>query len=238
MNEFNNENKQEEIVENQPTEPIVEEPTVEQPTEPIVEEPTVEEPTEPTVEEPTEPIVEEPKVEQPTNYYNPQKHYIPTQFNNGYQQQPPVVNQQPTPTNKKPNNHKKGLKVFIAITLAVVLFISGATVGRLTNDKNIIDKPISSQKDDDSKYQGDDLDVNSGNAVDRDDVKPDENGRYTADQVAQLVNPSVVNIQVYSTTNANVGATASGVVLNDKGYIITNDHIYSEVANAKFIINV
>jgi len=242
MNEFNNENQ----------ELNQEEPKVEQQQEPIVEqqqETTVEQqPTEPIVEQqPQEQKVEQPESNsynsqytynnvnpQPTNYYGEQKHYIPTQFNNGYQYRP-TPPQPPVQDEQKPKNHKKGFKVFVAVLLAVVLFIGGATIGRLTGDIDI-KSPVAIEKDDASKHQGEDLEVNSGNTIDRDDIKPDENGRYTADQVAQLVNPSVVNIQVYSTTDSSSGATASGVVLNDKGYIITNDHIYSEVVNAKFII--
>ena len=247
MNEFNNEN-QEQNIENQPTEPVVEQPTepvAEQPTEPVAEqpaEPVTEQPTEPVVEQPTEPPVDNTYNSQytyhnvnpqPQNYYGAQKHYIPTGFNNGYPTRP--VAPQPVPQPTKPNNHKKGLKVFVAILLAVTLFVGGAALGRFTNGTQN-GGIISNEKDDSLKYQGEDLDVNSGNKVERGDIKPDENGRYTADQVAQLVNPSVVNIQVYSKTDSSAGATASGVILNDKGYIITNDHIYSEVTNAKFII--
>ncbi len=169
---------------------------------------------------------------QPTNYYQ-QKHYIPTGFNNP-QPTPQPTPSQPTPPQK--NNGKKGFKVFIAILLAVVIFVVGAGVGKLSGSVDLGDVLKPSEKKDSLKYQGEDIDVDSGNAVQREDIKPDENGRYTADQVADLVDDSVVNIQVYSKTDETVGATASGVILNKDGYIITNDHIYSEVANAKFIV--
>ncbi len=240
MNEFNNENQNFEPVE-QPAEPVVEpvaEPVQEQPpVEQPVEEPVVETVEEPVVEPVAEPVQEQPPVEpQPQAFYPAQKHYIPTGFG-GYQPAPQQQPQtQPTPPEPQPTNHKKGLKVFVALVVAVAIFIGGAAIGRFTGGTQNDNGILSSGKDDSLKYQGEDLDVNSGNTVERGDIKPDENGRYTADQVAQLVNPSVVNIQVYSKTDSSAGATASGVVLNDKGYIITNDHIYSEVTNAKFII--
>lgn len=180
---------------------------------------------------------------QPKNYYTEQKHYIPTGFNNlnnGMNNQGGAYytpNQPPQNNNNNSDNGKKGLKIFIAIAVAVAVFVVGIGFGKIMSDTTSGNKTISSESTDDSlKYKGEDIDVNSGNAIEREDIKPDENGKYTADQVAQLVGPSVVNIQVYSTTDSSVGATASGIILDNKGYIITNDHIYSEVTNAKFIV--
>ena len=178
----------------------------------------------------------------PKNYYTEQKHYIPTGFgnmNNGVNNQGGAyyTPNQPSGNNKKPDNGKKGFKIFIAIAVAVAVFVVGIGLGNIMSGTSAGSKTASSAGADDSlKYKGEDIDVNSGNAIERDDIKPDENGKYTADQVAQLVGPSVVNIQVYSTTDSSSGATASGVILNEKGYIITNDHIYSSVTNAKFIV--
>ena len=180
---------------------------------------------------------------QPKNYYTEQKHYIPTGFNNlnnGMNNQGGAYytpNQPSQNNNNNSDNGKKGLKIFIAIAVAVAVFVVGIGFGKIMSDTTSGNKTISSESTDDSlKYKGEDIDVNSGNAIEREDIKPDENGKYTADQVAQLVGPSVVNIQVYSTTDSSVGATASGIILDNKGYIITNDHIYSEVTNAKFIV--
>ncbi len=46
------------------------------------------------------------------------------------------------------------------------------------------------------------------------------------------VNKSVVCITVYNTSG--IQGYASGVVYTDDGYIVTNDHIYSEIASAQF----
>lgn len=180
---------------------------------------------------------------QPKNYYSEQKHYIPNQFNNmqdpssqggAYYTPKQPVNK--NDNNKNSNNGKKGMQIFVALLIAVVIFTLGAGIGKITAGTST-NKATSSEANDDSlKYNGEDIEVNSGNAIERDDIKPDENGKYTADQVAEIVGESVVNIQVYSETDSSAGATASGVILNENGYIITNDHIYSEVANAKFIV--
>lgn len=240
MSEFKNPTPEEEVVETQTKEvsqPIENQPSsVSQEVEPIVEE-TVEQKTEepqeqqPTTQEPQEDVnqqyTDNNVFEEPKNYYQ-QKHYIPTGFG-GTPQQEPIT----PPQN---NNGKKGFKVFIAILLAVVIFVVGAGVGKLSGGIDLNDVISIGDKEDSLKYSGEDIEVDSGNTVQRDDIKPDENGRYTADQVADLVDDSVVNIQVYSKTDETVGATASGVILNKDGYIITNDHIYSEVKNAKFIV--
>ena len=54
----------------------------------------------------------------------------------------------------------------------------------------------------------------------------------TAAQVYDKVNDSIVGITVYNT--AGNGSQASGVFYSEDGYIVTNDHIYSEVPAAKF----
>ncbi len=55
---------------------------------------------------------------------------------------------------------------------------------------------------------------------------------YTADQVYSKINPSVVGIVVY--TAKGVVSNASGVIYSSDGYIVTNDHIYSEAEDPKF----
>ncbi len=66
------------------------------------------------------------------------------------------------------------------------------------------------------------------------EAKPQKNDEMTAAQVYEKVNPSVVGICVYN--SKGVGANASGVIYSKDGYIVTNDHIYSEVGAAKFKI--
>ncbi len=69
------------------------------------------------------------------------------------------------------------------------------------------------------------------------DIQPDENGEYTPSQVAQLVSDSVVEILVYNDSNGqSTAATASGIVLDKTGYILSNDHIYADIPNAKFVV--
>lgn len=164
-----------------------------------------------------------------TNNFYEQKHYIP----NGVYFQNNIPNQ--NNNNNKNSGNKKGLKIFAIILSVALIFSIGTVTGRLFSDSEN-GGILSSESDGAIKYQGEDIDINSEDSVSSNDIKPDENGKYTADQVAKIVGESVVNIQVYSTTDSSSGATASGVILNEKGYIITNDHIYSSVSNAKFVV--
>lgn len=66
------------------------------------------------------------------------------------------------------------------------------------------------------------------------EAKPKDDNEMTAAQVYEKVNPSVVGICVYNSKGK--GANASGVIYSSDGYIVTNDHIYSDIGAAKFKI--
>ena len=63
-------------------------------------------------------------------------------------------------------------------------------------------------------------------------AKPKDTDQYTPAQVYDMLDESVVGIMVYN--SSGIGSEASGVIYSEDGYIVTNDHIYSEVPNAKF----
>ena len=65
--------------------------------------------------------------------------------------------------------------------------------------------------------------------------KPSANEVLSTEEVYNKVNPSVVGITIYN--DKGVSGYASGVVYSEDGYIITNDHIYENVKNAKFKIH-
>ncbi len=182
----------------------------------------------PTQNEPEQPREPHNEPEQPFVQPQPQyeqKHYVPNGF-------------YPANMQNSPKGSKTGLKIFAVILAVALIFSAGTVAGRLFNVSSDSKLTSSSDSEGSMKYNGEDIDVNESDSNNSNsDIKPDSNGKYTAEQVAKLVGESVVNIQVYSTTDTSAGATASGVVLNKKGYIITNDHIYSEVKNAKFVVN-
>ena len=62
--------------------------------------------------------------------------------------------------------------------------------------------------------------------------KPSEEKALTVSQVYNSANKSVVGIYTYN--DKGIAGTSSGVIYSKDGYIVTNDHIYSEVEAAKF----
>lgn len=131
-------------------------------------------------------------------------------------------------TQKK--NSRTGLRVFIifmVVTLVLGFFLWG---GYLLLERNTEeqDPPVS--------------EINN-------EMQPPENnlipiatrpeGVFTPAEVANRVQPSVVGITIYSVnsaTNAVSEGAASGVIINEDGLILTNDHIYADFPNAQFLI--
>lgn len=64
-------------------------------------------------------------------------------------------------------------------------------------------------------------------------AKPKNSEQYTPAQIYDMLDDSVVGIKVF---NDSLSLDASGVVYSEDGYIVTNDHIYSEITNPKFYV--
>ncbi len=63
--------------------------------------------------------------------------------------------------------------------------------------------------------------------------KPVNEATLTDSEIYEKVTESVVSIVIYNNEKAG---KSSGVIMSEDGYIITNDHIYSSIPNAKFLI--
>lgn len=111
----------------------------------------------------------------------------------------------------KPMN--KGLKIFAAVMAAVILLTGASATGYFLG-KSKSNPTI------------------RGNVKIDLAAKPADTDEMTAAQVYDKVNASVVGITVYNT--AGNSTQASGVFYSEDGYIVTNDHIYSEVGAPKF----
>lgn len=107
----------------------------------------------------------------------------------------------------------RGLKLFALIMAAVILLTGASVTGYFLGRSSV--------------SYGSHRNVNVDLAA-----KPKDTDEMTAAQVYDKVNDSVVGITVYNT--AGKGSQASGVFYSEDGYIVTNDHIYSEVGAAKF----
>lgn len=174
--------------------------------------------------------------QQNTNVPPQQPTYYSPNYNSANGYTPPVQQASGTTqtfdVNKPKKSSKKGLIVFLAILLSITVLATGIFVGYTItgNVGSLIDND-----DENDISLGGNVEILQGTVPEKEGIEADENGMYSADEVAQLVSPSVVNIMVYNDTYQG-SALASGVVLDKTGYILSNDHIYSEIPNAKFVI--
>ncbi len=111
----------------------------------------------------------------------------------------------------------KGLKVF-SLILAIIVVLTGTSLFGYFMGKNSI-----------SLYSG-----NKSVKIEL-ESQPDDEKEQTAAKVYEDVNTSIVGITVYN-TSGDVGQ-ASGIIYSKSGYVVTNDHIYSEIPSAKFKIH-
>ncbi len=109
----------------------------------------------------------------------------------------------------------RGLKVF-TVVMAVVIALTGVcTVGYFSGRNSIETGTSTSAK----------MDLAA---------RPKNTDQMTEAEVYEKVNESIVGIVVYNSQGKS--SQASGIVYSEDGYIVTNDHIYSEVPAAKFKI--
>ncbi len=150
------------------------------------------------------------------NEFNPEIEFIPP--NESPIQIPPLNPVSFTPVNPvssyKPMS--KGLKVF-CLALALITALTGSCLTGYFIGKN------------GSSYK-----ASKAVSLNLEDI-PEKTDELSPAKVYETVNKSVVGITVYNSNGE--GGQASGIVYSDSGYIVTNDHIYSEIANPKFKIH-
>lgn len=118
------------------------------------------------------------------------------------------------PENSDEKQNKKGIRIFVLLIAFAVLLTGVATLGYYAGKKSIFGS--------------------SGNTSLNLAAKPQNTDKYSAEQVYEILNKSVVGISVYD--NEGIKGYASGVIYSEDGYIITNDHIYADVPSAQFKI--
>ncbi len=113
-----------------------------------------------------------------------------------------------------PRAKNNSLRVFIAVMCVFLAVAVAASVGYFVGGRQ---KPSSGG-------------YSTGLAA-----KPGKSELSPAQEVYAEQSPSVVGILVYSEKTGAV-SQASGVVYSDDGYIVTNDHVYSDIPTPKFKI--
>lgn len=110
----------------------------------------------------------------------------------------------------EPSGTSRGMKVFAVIVAVMVLISASVTGGYFLGA---------------SKFSNTKVKVDLA-------AKPNPENALSISQVYNNVNKSVVGIYVYN--DSGIAGTASGVIYSKDGYVITNDHIYSDVSSPKF----
>lgn len=110
----------------------------------------------------------------------------------------------------EPTGTSRGMKVFAVIVAVMVLISASITGGYFLGA---------------SKFSNTKVKIDLA-------AKPNPEDALSISQVYDNANKSVVGIYVYN--DSGIAGTASGVIYSKDGYIVTNDHIYSEVASPKF----
>ncbi len=108
----------------------------------------------------------------------------------------------------------KGLKVF-CLCLAVVIALTATTAAGYFMGRSSVSRG----------YTGSKVEVDLA-------AKPTDTDPNTSAQVYEMLNESIVGIRVYN--DGGSVSDASGVIYSEDGYIVTNDHIYSEIGAPKF----
>lgn len=108
----------------------------------------------------------------------------------------------------------RGLKIFCLVMAAVIVLTATTAAGYFMGRSSVSNNYI-------------------GTLVDVDlEAKPKNTDQNTPAQIYEKVNKSIVGIRIYN--EAGQASDASGVIYTEDGYIVTNDHIYSEIGAAKF----
>lgn len=108
----------------------------------------------------------------------------------------------------------KGLKIF-CIVMALVVALTATTAAGYFMGRSSVSRG----------YVGNNVEVDLA-------AKPTDTDPNTPAQVYAMLNESIVGIRIYN--EAGEASDASGVIYSEDGYIVTNDHIYSEIGAPKF----
>lgn len=107
------------------------------------------------------------------------------------------------------SKEKKGLKLFCILMALVIVLTGGCLAGYFVGKDS---------KGGADLYSKVDVDLAA---------KPKDTDQSTAGEIYEKTAPSIVGIRVYNEKGQS--GEASGVIYTKEGYVITNDHIYSEI---------
>lgn len=160
-----------------------------------------------------------------------------------YYQPEYTVSPQPTGKQKKSKGNRRGLMAFAGVLASVfIVSVVGFATFAITDlyKQGLLGKDASTSgkaSEDLPSSSSLDLALNPKPTTDATSQAP--NGGYTATEVYGMVSPSVVGVTTYSQSQyylEQIGA-ASGIVMTEDGYIITNAHVVAGASVVKILTN-
>lgn len=145
---------------------------------------------------------------------------------------------------KKEKKSKKSGGLILAGIISCVLVVSLVGFGSYTvleiydrNNSGGVQNSENSANSSSSKTEVT-LNITNKPVSNTTNLTADESGRYTAEQIATLVKPSVVGVVTYSQSSmfSQIGE-GSGIVMTEDGYIITNAHVIEGASSVMVVMS-
>ncbi|MBQ3920292.1 MAG: trypsin-like peptidase domain-containing protein [Oscillospiraceae bacterium] len=152
----------------------------------------------------------------------PQYGQIP-QYQAGYQTPPPAEPIVPAVSEPAPKK-SASTPVLIISAVVVVALLSAVMLLLAKNEKNggtvadTMPTPVSVN-----------IEVDKRPAEDKSDYADEAKGLFTTEGAIKYMRPSVVSLYCYKENSVSVFASASGIVISEDGYIVTNAHVVDDI---------
>ncbi|MBQ8533221.1 MAG: serine protease [Clostridia bacterium] len=147
----------------------------------------------------------------------------------------------PCGASKVYENHKsskRGYKIFLSVLALVLVFTVGVVVGSVALNDGPSENKVSKPNEPLSDFAGTELDITLNSKPD--DKTADNSGRMSIGEIFDFVSPSIVEISIYTDSDKNFSliSYSSGIVMSQDGYILTNDHIYTDIPDPVIYVTV
>ena len=124
--------------------------------------------------------------------------------------------------------------VIICFTIISTLIVGSYTVIKLYDKGYIGNKTTTISNESLPEVN---LNVTNKPETTDEDLQPASNGKYTTEQIAKLLKPSVVGVVTYSMQTFQELGEGTGIISTEDGYIITNAHVIKDADSVKVILS-